>query len=148
MKKKSKKNELARIEEILALMERHEVVEFEWERAGERIALRTGVRPVQNFIAPQKEVLHVAAPQVEKTPSNHKHIVSPFVGTFYAAPSPDASPYVRIGKKIAPGDTLCIVEAMKLMNQIESEISGTVIAVLAENGQPIEYGESLFVVEI
>ena len=71
---------------------------------------------------------------------------SPIVGTFYRAPNPDADPYVRVGDFIEQGQTLCIVEAMKLMNEIESDVSGTVVKVLPENAQPVEYGEQLFVV--
>ena len=73
-------------------------------------------------------------------------INSPIVGTFYRAPNPDADPYVRVGDFIEQGQTLCIVEAMKLMNEIESDVSGTVVKVLPENAQPVEYGEQLFVV--
>ena len=73
-------------------------------------------------------------------------INSPIVGTFYRAPNPDADPYVKVGDFIEQGQTLCIVEAMKLMNEIESDVSGTVVKVLPENGQPVEYGEQLFVV--
>jgi acetyl-CoA carboxylase biotin carboxyl carrier protein len=73
-------------------------------------------------------------------------ISSPIVGTFYRAPSPDADPYVKVGDFVEQGQTLCIVEAMKLMNEIESDISGTVVKVLPDNAQPVEYGESLFMV--
>jgi acetyl-CoA carboxylase biotin carboxyl carrier protein len=75
-------------------------------------------------------------------------ITSPFVGTFYAAPSPDAPPYVEVGSRIRPGQVLCIVEAMKLMNEIESEVAGTVVEVLGQAGQPVEYGEALFKVRV
>ena len=69
------------------------------------------------------------------------------VGTFYRAPSPDSDPYTEIGKSVKPGDTLCIVEAMKLMNEIEAEVSGKITEILAENGQPVEYNQVLFLVE-
>lgn len=71
---------------------------------------------------------------------------SPIVGTFYRAPNPDADPYVKVGDFVEQGQTLCIVEAMKLMNEIESDVSGTIVKVLPENAQPVEYGEQLFVV--
>ena len=77
---------------------------------------------------------------------NMHAINSPIVGTFYRAPNPDADPYVKVGDFIERGQTLCIVEAMKLMNEIESDVSGTVVKVLPENAQPVEYGEQLFVV--
>lgn len=72
------------------------------------------------------------------------YVTSPFVGTFYRASSPTAEPFVRTGDTIKPGQTLCIVEAMKLMNEIESELEGTIVEVLAENGKPVEYGDPLF----
>ena len=74
-------------------------------------------------------------------------VTSPMVGTFYQASSPGSKPFVAIGQKIAPGDTLCIIEAMKILNQIESEVTGEVTAILAENGHPVEYGEPLFVID-
>ncbi|HEY9188473.1 MAG TPA: acetyl-CoA carboxylase biotin carboxyl carrier protein [Bacteroidota bacterium] len=73
---------------------------------------------------------------------------SPIVGTFYASPSPDADPYVKVGQKVTPGTVLCIVEAMKLMNEIESEVSGTIIKVCVENAQPVEYDQVLFLIEV
>ena len=74
-------------------------------------------------------------------------ITSPIVGTFYRAPNPDADPYVKVGDFVERGQTLCIVEAMKLMNEIECDVSGTVVKVLPENAQPVEYGEQLFVIQ-
>jgi acetyl-CoA carboxylase biotin carboxyl carrier protein len=82
------------------------------------------------------------------TPSNQKQVTSPFVGTFYRAPSPEAGPYVKEGQSVKKGDTLCIVEAMKLMNEIESDFSGKIVSILVENGQPVEFGEPLFVIEV
>jgi acetyl-CoA carboxylase biotin carboxyl carrier protein len=73
-------------------------------------------------------------------------VSSPIVGTFYRAPNPDADPYAKVGDFVEKGQTLCIVEAMKLMNEIEADVSGTVVKVLPENAQPVEYGEQLFLV--
>ena len=75
------------------------------------------------------------------------YITSPFVGTFYPAPTPGAAPFVKVGSEIKSGQTLCIVEAMKLMNEIEADVSGTIIEVLRENGKPVEYGDKLFKVK-
>jgi acetyl-CoA carboxylase biotin carboxyl carrier protein len=86
--------------------------------------------------------LATTAPEEE----NLHPVNSPIVGTFYRAPNPDADPYVKVGDFVEKGQILCIVEAMKLMNEIECDISGTVVKVLPENAQPVEYGESLFVV--
>ena len=74
-------------------------------------------------------------------------ITSPMVGTFYSSQSPEAAAYVKVGQKVEVGQPVCIVEAMKLMNEIESEIEGTVIQILVENGQPVEYGQPLFIIE-
>jgi acetyl-CoA carboxylase biotin carboxyl carrier protein len=71
---------------------------------------------------------------------------SPMVGTFYASPSPEAEPFVSLGQKVSEGETLCIIEAMKMFNQIEAEVTGTVVAILAENGQPVEFDQPLFVI--
>jgi acetyl-CoA carboxylase biotin carboxyl carrier protein len=82
----------------------------------------------------------------DDTPEGHI-VRSPMVGTFYRAPAPDAKPFVDVGDKIGPSDTLCIIEAMKMLNQIEAEVSGEVSAVLVENGQPVEFDQPLFVVK-
>ncbi len=87
-----------------------------------------------------------AAPAEAAVPSGHP-VKSPMVGTFYRAPSPDAKPFVEVGNTVAVGDRLCIIEAMKMLNEIESDKAGTVRAILKENGQPVEYGEVLFVIE-
>ncbi|ERJ17951.1 Biotin carboxyl carrier protein of acetyl-CoA carboxylase [Salinisphaera shabanensis E1L3A] len=89
-----------------------------------------------------------ASAQEEDADTPEGHIVrSPMVGTFYRAPAPDAKPFVDVGDKIGPSDTLCIIEAMKMLNQIEAEVSGEVSAVLVENGQPVEFDQPLFVVK-
>ena len=80
--------------------------------------------------------------------SNDKQVLSPFVGTFYRSPSPESDPYAREGQVIKRGDVLCIIEAMKLMNEIDAEFPGKIKSVLVENGQPVEFGEPLFIIEI
>jgi acetyl-CoA carboxylase biotin carboxyl carrier protein len=93
-------------------------------------------------------VAAAAAPAVEADPYAGAHIVkSPIVGTFYAAPSPDADAFVSVGDRVEAGKVLCIVEAMKLMNEIESDASGEIVAVLAKPGQPVEYGQPLFAIK-
>ncbi len=87
-----------------------------------------------------------AEPAPSETEGLHV-ITSPIVGTFYRAPAPDAEPFVKVGDHVNPGDTLCIVEAMKLMNEIESDIAGTVVKILVENAQPVEYGQPLFYIK-
>ena len=98
---------------------------------------------------PDSEI--VAEAQVEEGESvgedeEHHLIASPIVGTFYAAPSPDSDAYVQVGDEVRPGQVLCIVEAMKLMNEIECDVEGTIVEILGRNAQPVEYGEPLFLV--
>jgi acetyl-CoA carboxylase biotin carboxyl carrier protein len=87
-----------------------------------------------------------AAPAAEPEPGQDGHVVkAPMVGTFYRSPSPDAKVFVEVGQAVKEGDTICIIEAMKLMNEIEADASGVVKAILVENGQPVEYGQPLFI---
>ncbi len=86
-----------------------------------------------------------SAPEDKKTTGTK--VTSPMVGTFYQAPNPGAEPFVTVGSKVQPGDTLCIIEAMKLLNEIESEVSGTVKEILVKNAEPVEFGQVLFVIE-
>jgi acetyl-CoA carboxylase biotin carboxyl carrier protein len=90
----------------------------------------------------QPPVSQPAAPAADD--SKATYLTSPFVGTFYRAPSPDAPPFVEVGTKVREGQTLCIVEAMKLMNEIEADASGTIVDILVENGKPVEFGQKLF----
>jgi acetyl-CoA carboxylase biotin carboxyl carrier protein len=89
----------------------------------------------------------VAAAPASPTAENATVIVSPMVGTFYRAPAPDADPYVEVGDMVEVGQTVCIVEAMKLMNEIESDFRGRVVRILVENAQPVEFGQKLFLIE-
>jgi len=90
-----------------------------------------------------------AAPAAEPAaaPVRGQQVTAPMVGTFYSGPAPGSKPFVEIGTEVKPGDTLCVIEAMKMMNQIESEFAGRVVSVLAENGSPVEFGQPLFVIE-
>jgi acetyl-CoA carboxylase biotin carboxyl carrier protein len=101
--------------------------------------------------APQPIPAHAAAPpaapaKVAAADTNHTLIKSPIVGTYYDAPSPGAAPFVKIGDTVEPGQVLCIIESMKLMNEIEAEMAGTLVHKLVENGRPVEYGEALFAI--
>jgi acetyl-CoA carboxylase biotin carboxyl carrier protein len=87
------------------------------------------------------------SPSVEPTKDKFHEIKSPIVGTFYTAPAPDADPYVRIGDSVSPGSVLCIVEAMKLMNEIECDVSGKIVKILVDNATPVEYNQPLFLIE-
>jgi acetyl-CoA carboxylase biotin carboxyl carrier protein len=96
--------------------------------------------------APAGPVTAAANRPVDSPPSGH-HITAPMVGTYYARPSPGAKPFVEIGTRVNAGDTLCVIEAMKMMNQIDADVTGKVVSILAENGSPVEYGQLLFVIE-
>ena len=89
-----------------------------------------------------------SAKEIEEVPANTHEINSPIVGTFYRAPAPDADAYVQIGDVVSAGTVLCIIEAMKLMNEIESDVSGKIVKVLVENGKPVEYNQPLFLIEL
>ena len=150
--------DLRQVEKLLDFMSAHGLEEFEYEHAGMHIRLRkgaSGVAPAPLLHVPQAAApVHApapadSAPVAEAPPAAPKveelHIVkSPIVGTFYLAPGPDAPPFVNPGETVREGQVLCIVEAMKLMNEIEADTSGEVVQVLAENGQPVEYGQGLF----
>lgn len=107
--------------------------------------------PAPVVMAPQPQA--VSAPPAANSPSatedisRYLPIKSPMVGTFYAAPAPDAPQYVSVNQKVTVGQVVCIVEAMKLMNEIESEVAGRVVKILAENGKPVEFGQTLFLIE-
>ncbi len=103
--------------------------------------------PTAASAEPAEQPPEVSEPAVKEEEENLHVITSPIVGTFYRAPAPDAEPFVKVGDHVNPGDTLCIVEAMKLMNEIESDIAGTVVKILVENAQPVEYGQPLFFIK-
>jgi len=144
--------------ELIQLVGSSGVANVEVEHAGSRVRIegRTQVVAAQTAPsvaaaapAPQPDPGATAAPEsgtaIPEEEDLHP-VSSPIVGTFYRAPNPDADPYVKVGDFVEQGQTLCIVEAMKLMNEIEADISGMVVRVLPENAQPVEYGESLFMV--
>ena len=142
------------IQELIKLLENSDLAELEIEEEGRRIRL------VRNYINPQAGmtpliVSHRNAPvaaesstaKPQETPEKGLVVTSPFVGTFYRAPSPTAAPFVDIGSQVSKGQILCIVEAMKLMNEIESDYNGRITQIYVESGQPVEYGDKLFLIE-
>jgi acetyl-CoA carboxylase biotin carboxyl carrier protein len=154
--------DIRKVKKLIELLEESGISELEIHEGEESVRIsrysQAGM-PVPQVVSP----LTAAAPQISVPPaaaaplaaaessavtevSGHT-INSPMVGTFYRAPSPGAKPFVEVGQQVNVGDTLCIVEAMKLLNQIESDKAGKVKAILVENGQPVEYGEPLFVIE-
>jgi acetyl-CoA carboxylase biotin carboxyl carrier protein len=151
--------EIQQIEQLLQFMSEHNLEEFEYSRGDLRIRLRkpsagvvVAARPmgVPEIIVPGSLEARPAAAESAPASSEARsteelHLVkSPIVGTYYGSPSPGSEAFVKVGGYVETGQTLCIVEAMKLMNEIESDISGEVIRIFAENGQPVEYGQPLF----
>ena len=140
-----------KIREMVAIMREEELAEIEVRRWFTTVRVRRpgldGAAPVQ-AARPVEERSGTDRAEVEaKPPANLIPIKSPMVGTFYRAPAPDADPYVEENSAITVGQTVCIVEAMKLMNEIESEVEGRIARILVENAQPVEYGQTLFLVE-
>jgi acetyl-CoA carboxylase biotin carboxyl carrier protein len=157
--------ELKRLEEVFRMMGSYGVGEVDIEDKNGRVHVRMAgmgaahavpqysiSAPVQapqapspaSSLAPSKDTANLKT----SLPSNQKQIPSPFVGTFYRSSNPNSEPYAKEGQRVKKGQTLCIIEAMKLMNEIESDFDGKIVTVLVENGQPVEFGEPLFVIEI
>ena len=137
---------------LVELMQENNVSELEWEQGDARLKLRRGaIAPVVDAIptvvpvAAPAQNAPVAAPSAPQAPAEDadakfiKTIDSPMVGTFYASPSPNAAPFVKVGDVVGPEKTVCIVEAMKVFNEIQAEISGKIVAVLVKNGDPVEF---------
>ncbi len=142
--------DLEKLSALFDLLAAKEVAEFEHEEGGVRIRVARGiasalvtapvaVAPAAGAAPPRQAGAVDAAP-----PGDYLDVTSPFVGSFYCSPTPDAPAFVEVGSVVRPGQTLCIIEAMKLMNEIEAECAGTVTDVFAQNGKSVEYGQKLF----
>ena len=154
--------ELSYVKKIIRILENSDVDEVEIEEEGRKIRVaRHRNHSVQYQVPSNAQLIPQAAvalsgPSSEARQSdetsqapktNYHEVKSPIVGTFYRAPAPDAEPYVEPGQEVSPGTVLCIVEAMKLMNEIECDVSGKIAKVMVENGTPVEYNQVLFLVE-
>jgi len=149
--------DIRKIKKLIELLEESSLTELEIIEGEESVRLmRGGQAQAMPPVAPQM-VAAAAAPAattvaVDQTRDEEDQVpegelvLSPMVGTFFAASGPGAEPFVTMGQKVGVGDTLCIIEAMKMFNQIESDVAGTVVAILVENGQPVEYDQPLFVI--
>jgi acetyl-CoA carboxylase biotin carboxyl carrier protein len=151
--------DLVEIKRLLAFMQENGLEEFEYERGGVHIRLKkaSATSGAPAVAAPSPAVAS-AAPAPAHAPAASAHdsgkaaapaadvhlIKSPIVGTYYSAPSPEAESFITVGARVESGQVLCIIEAMKLMNEIESDVAGEVVQILVENGHPVEYGEPLF----
>lgn len=141
--------ELKQILQLIDAVSESSLDKFEYEENGSKLSLEKGKEPViMTQVAENEEMSQVLKPsaeiQKEEKESTGQIVKSPLVGTFYAAPAEDADPFVRTGDKIKQGQVLAIVEAMKLMNDIESEYEGEIAEIYVENGQSVEYGQPLF----
>ncbi len=149
------------IKTLIDLMRKNDLAVFKMEQEGFKITLKRGSddQPVitaahlpaallPQAAAPVAAAPAPAAPVAPAAPAEQlAEITSPMVGTFYGAPSPDAASYVEVGQKVTPDTVVCIIEAMKVMNEIKAEVSGTVVEVCAENGKPVQFGQPLFKVK-
>lgn len=148
--------DIRKVKKLIELLEESNIAEIEIHEGEEsvRISRASTVAPAM-IAAPAAAPTAAAAPAAPRVPAAapapeepEGHIIrSPMVGTFYRAPSPGAKPFVTDGQSVSNGETLCIIEAMKILNQIESDKSGKILKILVENGQPVEYNEPLFVIE-
>lgn len=154
--------EIKDLKALIKLVTETDITEFEMESAEEKVVIKRGTtQEVIHVAAPAAQVAapapaaaaapaSPAAPAAAETPAvddKYEVITSPIVGTFYRSPAPDADPYVEVGSTIDKGEVFCIVEAMKLMNEIEAEFKCKIVEILKENAQPVEFGDPLFKVE-
>jgi acetyl-CoA carboxylase biotin carboxyl carrier protein len=148
---------LKEIKEMINLMNDNNLCELEIEREGMKVRIKKQEKPKESPQAAIKQEYIVEQTSQSSTQStdrqqvataNTVEIKSPMVGTFYRAPAPEAAPFVEIGQNVEVGQVVCIIEAMKLMNEIKAEIKGKIKEVLVENGDPVEFGQPLFVVEL
>jgi acetyl-CoA carboxylase biotin carboxyl carrier protein len=146
--------DLRKLKKLIDLVQESGIAELEITEGEEKVKIvKGGAVSVMTAAAPAAapapaaamEAKPAATPPAEPTGQEGHVVKAPMVGTFYRSPSPDAKPFVEVGQSVKEGETICIIEAMKLMNEIEADASGVVKAVLVENGQPVEYGQPLFI---
>ena len=147
--------DLKEIKELIALMKKNDLSTFKMEKEGFKITLKKGTDfqpvitttaiPTAAPVAPLPAAAPaLEAPKAAAAAENLKEIVSPMVGTFYESPSPDAGPFVQVGQEVTEDTVVCIVEAMKVMNEIKAEVRGTIVECVAQNGKPVQFGQALF----
>lgn len=156
--------DLSYIKKIIKLVEHSDVDEVEIEEEGKKIRVAKNRSSSAGYAQPMMQMPMYQGPVPQAPPAapavpaateekpkaaekKYHEIRSPIVGTFYRAPSPDAEPYIEVGQTVKPGDVLCIVEAMKLMNEIESDVAGTVVKIAVDNARPVEYNQILFFID-
>jgi acetyl-CoA carboxylase biotin carboxyl carrier protein len=149
------------VRKCIKLVNDAQIAELEIEEEGKRLRITRAFAVTAAQVLQAPAVQHVPAPVISAPPTasaaavtgadstieSHHEVRSPIVGTFYRAPSPDSAPFVQVGDAVGTGQTLCIIEAMKIMNEIESDASGRIVRILVENGQPVEYNQPLFLID-
>ena len=148
---------LKEIREMINLMNENDLMEIEIEREGTKVKIKKASGELPEISSRRRPAEYTVETQVAPKPveestspassSKRKEIPSPMVGTFYRAPSPEAPPFVEVGQMVEPGQVVCIIEAMKLMNEIKAEVRGKIVEVMVENAHPVEFGQALFIVE-
>ena len=151
--------DIRKIKKLIEMLEESQLSEIEITEGEESIRLSRGAPLLSQPLAPVSVPVEAApvhapqpatpppTPEVTQTLDTAGTVNSPMVGTFYASPNPDSKPYVEIGSRVSVGDTLCMIEAMKIFNQVDAEVNGVVKKILKSSGDPVEYGETLFVIE-
>ncbi len=146
--------DIRKVKKLIELLKESGIAEIEISEGEESVRISRYSRDAPVGAAPPAPIAHIAAAEPaaveaaipDAARSGHE-VIAPMVGTFYSGPAPAAKSFVEIGSLVAVGDILCVVEAMKIMNQIESEVAGRVVSILAENGAPVEFGQVLFIIE-
>jgi len=154
--------DIRKVKKLIELLDESGIAEIEIKEGEESVRISRyshGISPqmpLSAYAPPPASAAQPAAgrPAAEPTPEPETEpeeegfaVIAPMVGTFYSASSPGSAPFVQVGDRVSPGDTLCIVEAMKMMNQIEAEVAGTIKSIRVQNGEPVEYGQVLFVID-
>ena len=151
--------DIRKVKKLIELLEESGISEIEISEGEESVRISrypnpgtVSVQTVQHppMVAPPAAPAPAVAEAVAAPPppvARGQQVTAPMVGTFYSGPAPGAKPFVEIGTEVKPGDTLCVIEAMKMMNQIEAETAGRVVSILVENGSPVEFGQALFIIE-
>jgi acetyl-CoA carboxylase biotin carboxyl carrier protein len=151
--------DIRKVKKLIELLEESGISEIEISEGEESVRISRYPKPGAS-VAPSVQAPPAATPAAPSaappgsepaaaaaSPVRGQQVTAPMVGTFYSGPAPGAKPFVEIGTEVKPGDTLCVIEAMKMMNQIESEFAGRIVSILVENGSPVEFGQTLFVIE-
>ena len=148
--------DIRKVKKLIELLEESGISEIEISEGEESVRISRYPKPgtATASVAPAAAVAPPPAPAAPAAPAEPaappvrgQQVTAPMVGTFYSGPAPGSKPFVEIGQEVKPGETLCVIEAMKMMNQIESEFAGRVVSILVENGSPVEFGQPLFLIE-